>query len=82
MLQEALCGKIMNFSRVIDVVVSELMKFINSIGLKHREFQAFLEEIDAEFRDVPWHSEVRWLSKGRILDQFLPLRKEKQDLCQ
>ncbi|KAK3889500.1 hypothetical protein Pcinc_006472 [Petrolisthes cinctipes] len=72
--QEALCGKIMNLTHVMDVVL-KCVNEIRSKGLKHRQFQAFLEEIDAEFKDVPYHTEVRWLSRGRILERFLSLRK-------
>ncbi|KAK3855822.1 hypothetical protein Pcinc_037799 [Petrolisthes cinctipes] len=72
--QEALCGKIMNLTHVMDVVL-KCVNEIRSKGLKHRQFQAFLEEIDAEFKDVPYHAEVRWLSRGRILERFLSLRK-------
>lgn len=56
-------------------IVLKCANEIRSKGLKHREFQAFLEETDAEFKDVPYHTEVRWLSRGRSLERFLSLRK-------
>uniref|UniRef100_A0A8D8QN91 General transcription factor II-I repeat domain-containing protein 2A n=1 Tax=Cacopsylla melanoneura TaxID=428564 RepID=A0A8D8QN91_9HEMI len=56
--------------------VIKIVNFIRSRGLNHRQFQAFLEEISAEYDDVPYFSQVRWLSAGRVLKRFYELRKE------
>ncbi|KAK2811156.1 hypothetical protein Q5P01_000277 [Channa striata] len=47
-----------------------------SRGLYHREFQAFLSDVDAEYGDVLYHSDVRWLSRGSLLQRFYSLRSE------
>lgn len=35
----------------------------------HR-FQAFLSDVDAEYWDVLYHSDLHWLSRGSALQQF------------
>ena len=40
------------------------------------KFISFLEEVKAEFSDIPQHSSVRWLSAGKTLQHFFALRKD------
>ena len=68
--QQALCGKYLDSSSVLDPVIS-IVNYIRSHGLKHRQFRDFLEEINAEFHDLPYHTSVRWLSNGKSLSRFL-----------
>jgi len=76
--QEMLCTKVLPFQHIIEPVT----KIINSIragSTQHRLFQLLLQENDAEFDDLITHTEVRWLSKGKVLTRFLnllPLVKE------
>ncbi|XP_018376582.1 PREDICTED: SCAN domain-containing protein 3-like [Trachymyrmex cornetzi] len=75
--QEALCR---NTIRMLSVM-KDVTKITNIIrggnrSLSHRKLKAFLEEVDAEYRDIPLHSEVRWLSAGKCLVRFFALRKE------
>ncbi|CAI9730336.1 Hypothetical predicted protein [Octopus vulgaris] len=51
-------------------VVSAL-NFIRGHALNHRQFQAFLEEIDFEFCDLPYHTAVRWLNCDNVFSRFL-----------
>ena len=56
-----------------------VIKIINSIRAKakqHRSFKVFLEEMSAEYGDLLLHAEVRWLSRGKILQCFLSLLNE------
>lgn len=71
--QQVLCAKNLNLSCVIEVVLT-VVNFIRSRGLNHRQFREFLLEIEAEYPDLPYHTEIRWLSKGKVLSRFFELR--------
>ncbi|CAK1597490.1 unnamed protein product [Parnassius mnemosyne] len=70
--QEALCSKKIEFQNVIKVVVSTV-NFIKSRGLNHRQFKQFLDDIESEYGDLLYYTEVRWLSRGLTLERFLNL---------
>ncbi|KAK0142715.1 General transcription factor II-I repeat domain-containing protein 2A [Merluccius polli] len=73
--QQAICAKVMGF----DHVMTPVIRIINSIRAKakqHRIFKLFLEECSAEYGDLLLHTEVRWLSRGKILQRFLSLLGE------
>lgn len=60
-------------------VMSDLVKTVNFIrvhGLIHREFQGFLVEVGAEYIDVPYFTEDRWLSRGKVLKRVFDLKHE------
>ncbi len=59
----------------MNVVVS-CINFIRANGLKHRQFQAFLAELESALGDVLYRTEVRWLSRGRALRWFYELLPE------
>ena len=73
--QQALCGKILKFDHVMSVVVS-VVNYLRARALKHKIFRAFLEEVDAECKDLVYHTEVRWLSGGRVLQRSVALKEE------
>ncbi|XP_057183089.1 general transcription factor II-I repeat domain-containing protein 2-like [Triplophysa rosa] len=73
--QQALCCKVLKWESVMKVVVS-CINFIRANGLKHRQFQAFLAELESAHGDVLYHTEVRWLSRGRVLRRFYELLPE------
>ena len=60
-------------------VVVKAVNFILAKGLNHRQFQEFLKELDAEYHDLLYFCEVRWLSRGAMLDRVYQLRKEIAD---
>lgn len=76
--QEALCGKALQMEHVMSSIKGAV-NFIRAKGLNHRQFKSFLEELDSEYRDVPYHTEVRWLSRGKVLNRCFELREE---ICQ
>ena len=73
--QEALCAKSASLVEVMCVTV----KVVNSIlacSLQHRQFQALLDEVSAQYGDLVYFTEVRWLSRGAMLSRVWDLRKE------
>lgn len=75
--QEALCAKTLNFSHVMDLVtkVTNLIRGGNR-ALNHRNFVAFLEEVNAAYGDLQMHTDIRWMSRGKCLERFFALRTE------
>ncbi|KAG2458092.1 SCND3 protein, partial [Polypterus senegalus] len=61
-------------------VMTTVMKLVNylraSSALQHRLLRLFLIEVNATFDDLLLHNNVRWLSKGKVLERFWALRKE------
>ena len=62
-------------------VMQSVIKTVNLIrdghkAQRHQRFVGFLRELDAEFIDLPLHTNIRWLSAGKILKHFFGLRKE------
>ena len=55
-------------------VMETILKLVNFLrstsALQHRFLQIFLYEIDADYTDLFVHNNVRWLSKGRVLERF------------
>uniref|UniRef100_A0ABM5FVD0 General transcription factor II-I repeat domain-containing protein 2A-like n=1 Tax=Pogona vitticeps TaxID=103695 RepID=A0ABM5FVD0_9SAUR len=73
--QENLCAKALNMANVMQVVI-KAVNFIMSKGLNHCQFQEFLKFMDAEYEDIIYFSEVRWLSQGKMLARIYDLRNE------
>ncbi|XP_029639488.1 general transcription factor II-I repeat domain-containing protein 2-like [Octopus sinensis] len=53
-----------------------LLNLIRSRGLKHRQFRSFLEDVEADFTDVLYYTNVRWLSIGKVLKRVWDLKAE------
>ena len=73
--QEALCSKSLQMRKVMDVVV-KTVNFIRSRGLTHRQFKSFLADMDSEYGELLYHTEIRWLSRGNVLKRFFAFRNE------
>ncbi|XP_013775849.1 protein ZBED8-like [Limulus polyphemus] len=60
-------------------VLSTCVKIVNVIGgrsLNHRLFQAFCKSMDSEHTVLLYHTDVKWLSRGRVLQRIFELREE------
>lgn len=49
-----------------------------SSALQHRLLRSFLTEANAAFDDLLLHNNIRWLSKGKVLERFWAIRNELQ----
>ena len=72
--QENLASKVCD--REFPNVMKKVVNFIRARELNHRMFQDFLNELNAQYGDVLFHAEVRWLSRGKVLKRFFNLRNE------
>ena len=73
--QENLCGKSVKMQNVMSVVV-KTVNFVRARGLNHRQFQHLLAEMNAQYQDLLYYCEVRWLSRRAMLRRVYELRNE------
>ena len=62
-----MCGK--QLSEVMGLVVS-VVNFIVARALNDHEFKALLAEVESHYPGLILHSNVRWLSRGKVLSCF------------
>ncbi|KAJ8879269.1 hypothetical protein PR048_019876 [Dryococelus australis] len=75
--QEVLCSKFVKMNNVM----KDVTRIVNLIrggnrAQSHRKLVEFLKELCTEFHEIPLHSEIRWLSSGKTVTAFFPIRKE------
>ena len=70
--QGALCLNALQTEHVMSYL-KQVVNFIRAKGLNRRKFKSFLEELDLEFRDVPYHTEVRWLTREKVLSRYFEI---------
>ncbi|KAL4103366.1 hypothetical protein QTP88_018743 [Uroleucon formosanum] len=70
--QQALCGKTLDLSCVMDPIISTV-NFIRLSALRHRQFQDFLKEIETEYPDIPYFTAVDGLVAEKSYRDFLNL---------
>ena len=73
--QEALCAVTLHMEEVMKVAV-KIVNYIKSNALNHRQFKEFLLEEDASYSDLAYYCDVRWLSRGKMLERFYGLLTE------
>ena len=79
--QQQLCAQKLDIKHLITDLV-KAVNFIRSRGLNHREFKAFLDEVNSGYEDVVYFSKVRWLSKAANLKGFQLLFPEIKRLLE
>lgn len=70
--QEALCAR--DSCKILDDVLKDVTKMVNYImarALNCRQFQALLDEVQAQYNTLLMYNNVRWLSRGRVLERFV-----------
>ncbi len=81
--REALASR--QLSPTLNDVLSEVVIAVNYIKtrpLKSRLFSALCEEMGANHTAVLFHSEARWLSRGKVLSRVFELREQIQIFLQ
>lgn len=75
--RESLAAKKMSpdLHQVMDVSVKTI-NFIKNNAVNSRYFAKFCEDIEADHVQLLYHSEVRWLSRGLVLNCLFELRNE------
>lgn len=56
--------------------VVRIVNYIKSNPLRSRIFASLCEAMDSDFKTLLFHTEVRWLSKGKVLARVIFLRTE------
>lgn len=62
-------------AHVLKIVV-ECVNYIRHSALNHRIFQELCNEMGSDFDVLLYHSNVRWLSRGKVLNRVFSLRLE------
>ncbi|MBN3306723.1 SCND3 protein, partial [Amia calva] len=74
--QSVLCANLSEeYAQVMNIIM-KLINFLRASSSQHRLLREFLKEVEANANDLLLHNNVRWLSKGRVLERFWSIRKE------
>ncbi|XP_068204564.1 protein FAM200A-like [Palaemon carinicauda] len=77
--QSVLCASLGDEYGEVMETIMKLVNFLRSTSaLQHRLLRTFLTEVNASYDDLLVHNNVRWLSKGKVLERFWAIRKELQ----
>lgn len=75
--REALASK--HLSTELNTTLNQTVKMINNIksnSTHHRIFKRICHEMDSEHETLLLHADIRWLSRGKILNRVHELQKE------
>ena len=80
--REALVAKTVGseLKSVLDMVV-KIVNYIKMRPLKCRQFAKLCVGMEAEHSTLIQHTEIRWLSRGRVLSRFYELKEELLIFC-
>lgn len=62
-------------------IVIKAVNFVRAKGLNHCQFQEFLKFMDADYGDIIYFSEVRWLNQSEMLSKFYDLQNKVKCVC-
>lgn len=70
--QEALCAKdgLLQYENILKLV-TKIVNFINARALNKRQFSLLLEEVNSIHKGLVMYNNVRWLSRGNLLERFV-----------
>ena len=63
----------------LELVLDDVVKMVNTVKAntkKSRLFAQLCAEMDSEVTKLLYHCDVRWLSRGKVLERVLLLREE------
>ncbi|GFU43286.1 general transcription factor II-I repeat domain-containing protein 2A [Trichonephila clavipes] len=75
--QQALCAKsgLTSLDNVI-TLVTKIVNRISSQALNKRKFDALLDEVNSVYNGLIMYNNVRWLSRGNVLQRFVDCLEE------
>nr|XP_022909864.1 protein FAM200A-like [Onthophagus taurus] len=75
--RQALAAKTLpqEYSQVLNIIIN-IVNSIKGKALQTRLFRIICEDMGALHRNLLYHTEVRWLSKGKVLTRVVELRAE------
>ncbi|GFV25913.1 general transcription factor II-I repeat domain-containing protein 2A [Trichonephila clavipes] len=75
--QQALCAKsgLTSLDNVI-TLVTKIVNLISSQALNKRKFDALLDEVNSVYNGLIMYNNVRWLSRGNVLQRFVDCLEE------
>ena len=73
--QQNLCAMSLQLRNVMSTVI-ECINFIKSRGLNSRLFKKLLEDLNADYHNLIYYYEVRWMSRSEMLPHFYLLRNK------
>ncbi|CDQ89772.1 unnamed protein product [Oncorhynchus mykiss] len=65
-----------NLSQLAVFIVVECVNYVRTSALRHRIFSELCKEMGSEFEVLLYHSNVRWLSRGQVLNRVFAVRVE------
>lgn len=74
--RQALASKTLpqNLRQSLDLAIKNV-NYIKSSALNSRLFTLLCEDLDSDHKVLPFHTEVRWLSKGNMLARLYELKE-------
>ncbi|XP_068242314.1 protein FAM200A-like [Palaemon carinicauda] len=77
--QSVLCASLGDeYGEVMETIMKQVNFLRSTSALQHRLLRTFLTEVNASYDDLLVDNNVRWLSKGKVLERFCAIRKELQ----